>query len=251
MKSLILLLTLFLGLSFNTKDLPIWNPKQGKLVDKNKEGEVKFLERKKQCKALWEKEYKTLSDTDKQIYNQCSESEIEGDYWSILGYGDCSWYCGAEGDTVSASSYLKSNYKNINYSPRNAYDLNYQTAWVEGVEGDGIGESLKYEFPSYHPRITSIIVVNGYVKSEKAWRENSRVKQLKLYINGKPTALLNLKDSRNEQIFEVEPIGHSDRANLKDKSNWTLTFEITEVYKGEKYEDTVITEIYFDGIDVH
>ena len=24
-----------------------------------------------------------------------------------------------------------------------------------------------------------------------------------------------------------------------------------DVYKGEKYEETAITEIYFDGIDVH
>jgi len=30
-----------------------------------------------------------------------------------------------------------------------------------------------------------------------------------------------------------------------------LKFEILEVYKGSKYNDTAITEIYFDGIDVH
>lgn len=32
---------------------------------------------------------------------------------------------------------------------------------------------------------------------------------------------------------------------------WRLRFEIMEVYKGEKYDNTVITELYFDGIDVH
>jgi len=32
---------------------------------------------------------------------------------------------------------------------------------------------------------------------------------------------------------------------------WTMKFEIIEVYKGTKYDDTAITEIYFDGIDVH
>lgn len=30
-----------------------------------------------------------------------------------------------------------------------------------------------------------------------------------------------------------------------------MKFEIMEVYKGDKNEDTAITEIYFDGIDVH
>jgi hypothetical protein len=33
--------------------------------------------------------------------------------------------------------------------------------------------------------------------------------------------------------------------------NWTLRFEILDVYPGEKYTDTVISELYFDGIDVH
>jgi len=30
-----------------------------------------------------------------------------------------------------------------------------------------------------------------------------------------------------------------------------IKFEILEVYEGDKYKDTAITEIYFDGIDVH
>jgi hypothetical protein len=32
---------------------------------------------------------------------------------------------------------------------------------------------------------------------------------------------------------------------------WSIKFEILEVYPGEKYQDAAITEIYFDGIDVH
>lgn len=38
---------------------------------------------------------------------------------------------------------------------------------------------------------------------------------------------------------------------LYAKPGWTLQFEIVAVYPGAKYEDTAITEIYFDGIDVH
>jgi hypothetical protein len=33
--------------------------------------------------------------------------------------------------------------------------------------------------------------------------------------------------------------------------DWTLKFEILDVYPGDKYSDTVITELFFDGIDVH
>jgi hypothetical protein len=92
------------------------------------------------------------------------------------------------------------------------------------------------------------------VKSEKAWKENSRVKKLKMYIDNKPLAILNLYDTRKEQHFKFEPLGYSDREDwdkLKSKSWWTIKFEILEVYGGDKYDDTAITEIYFDGIDVH
>ncbi|MFN7491995.1 MAG: NADase-type glycan-binding domain-containing protein, partial [Cyclobacteriaceae bacterium] len=131
--------------------------------------------------------------------------------------------------------------------------LSYKTAWVEGVPGYGIGESLTYHFPPHTPRITKIIVVNGYAKSPKAWSENSRVKKLKLYINNKPIAILNLQDTRAEQIFTFDPIGNANREDkaLRSMPQWTMKFEIMGVYKGEKYDDTAITEIYFDGIDVH
>jgi hypothetical protein len=33
--------------------------------------------------------------------------------------------------------------------------------------------------------------------------------------------------------------------------DWTLKFEIPEVYKGTEYDDTVIGGLCFDGIDDH
>ena len=30
-----------------------------------------------------------------------------------------------------------------------------------------------------------------------------------------------------------------------------MKFEIVDVFKGDKYDDTAVTDIYFDGIDVH
>jgi hypothetical protein len=51
----------------------------------------------------------------------------------------------------------------------------------------------------------------------------------------------------------LSPIGESDRSsfeNLKTYPQWRLKLEILKVYPSKKY-DTVIPEIYFDGIDVH
>jgi hypothetical protein len=205
------------------------------------------------CPDLWEKVGGSEIDTTKLtaneriIFRTCME-ETE-DYWEILG-GGCSWYCGGGLDSTYASSELVGG----KYTANNIHDLNYKTAWVEGVTGQGIGEKITYDFPPENPRITKIIIVNGYVKSPKAWTENSRVKKLKMYVDGKPFALLELADSKQEQSFSFEPLGLSDREDydkLLTLPRWTITFEIMEVYPGSKYEDTAITEIYFDGIDVH
>lgn len=238
----------------SSEKLPELNPTLGILADKSSEGEAIFNKRMKVCEALWAKMAKgngsKLTKSEKEQLDKCPEDE---NYWDILG-PDCSWYCGGGLETSSASSHLKPQ-GSANYIAKNANDLSYKTAWVEGVPGYGIGEFLTYDFPPESPRITKIIVVNGYVKSEKAWNENSRVKQLKVYLDGKPLALLNLQDTRREQIFSLAPpLGNGNRSNYKAlqlKPRWKLKFEITDVYKGQKFDDTAITEIYFDGIDVH
>src|SRR5690606_26651769 len=134
-------------------------------------------------------------------------------------------------DTIYASSTSKT-YKGINYSAKNIHDLNYESAWIEGVPGYGIGENIVYHVPPQHPRITEIIVVNGYVKSLTSWKDNSRVKKLKMYVDNNPFAILNLADSRQEQHFKFDPLGYGDRENweqLQAKSWWTIKFEIVEV----------------------
>lgn len=232
------------------------NPELGPLINKTPAGEIAWRKQQQSCEAFFKKTadlggYERLSATDKKKYDQCSENEMKG-YWDAVG-DECSWYCGGGPDSVWASSTLRAQ-AGISYKAENAHDLSYKNAWVEGVAGYGIGEYLLYRFGATSPRINKIVVANGYVKSEKAWRDNSRVKKLKLYFNNKPLAILNLQDNRNEQIFHFDPIGYSDRENwdaLASKPAWTLKFEILEVYKGDRFDDCAISEIWFDGIDVH
>ena len=166
--------------------------------------------------------------------------EVVENAWDIID-GGCSWYCGGGNYKIKVSSSLNDSYK-----AEFANDLSYKTAWVEGKKDEGIGEHLEYYFKNDSPRITEIIISNGYMKSEETWKNNNRVKKLKLYVNGVPLGVLNLKDSRTDQYFSVGTLGHN-----KNGTDLILKFEILEVYKGSKYNDTAITEIYFDGIDVH
>jgi hypothetical protein len=171
--------------------------------------------------------------------------EVVESAWDIIE-GGCSWYCGGGNFSIRASSFLSSTSKETKYASKNANDLSYKTAWVEGKADAGIGEYLEYSFKNASPRITKVIISNGYVKSESAWRNNNRIKRLNMYVNGKKHGVLNLQDSRTDQIFAVGTLGHN-----RDKTDLVLRFEIAEIYKGNMNNDTAITEIYFDGIDVH
>ena len=193
-------------------------------------------------KAEYDKLYARYDETlDKEV-----ERILENDafYQEIYSPGANSWWW--YGKPVRASSGLLPSGK-TSYQAENAFDTNHDTAWVEGIEGQGIGEYLEYEFAGDCPRITTVKIMNGYVKNDRAWQENSRVKKLKMYYQGKPYAILDLEDSRSLQSFDVGKLGpHDEKA-----PNWTLRFEILEVYEGDKYDDTVISELFFDGIDVH
>jgi len=163
--------------------------------------------------------------------------------------GKCSWYCGGEVQRVTASSHLKAQGR-FNYLPKNAHDFSHESVWAEGAQGQGIGEWLEYEFAGACPRITDVKILPGHVKTKAAWEANSRPKYLKVYYLGKPICLLDLQDVRGMQSFDLEqfgPFGYND----PDKPTWRLRFEIVEVYPGTKYQDTVISELEFDGIDVH
>ena len=197
------------------------------------------------------KNWDNLTKEENELFEKYPETYSS--MWDVEG-GGCSWYCGAGGYPVTTSSELSSNEK-IDYKAKNLIDFSYQTAWVEGKKGYGIGEFINFSFAAAHPRITTIIFANGYVKSKKAWKDNSRVHKLKMYINDKPFAVIELKDIYTKQMVElINPLGNSERDDfdkLKEKDNWNIKFEILSVYEGDKYDDTAISEIYFDGLDVH
>lgn len=256
MKNTLICIILLITLFSNAQEIKVLTPTRIEVLDLNTTDEKKFNRNRKACEAIWERMSKGLKIEDLTREEKAELDKVDetmASYWDIEGQG-CSWYCGGGPFKETASSHLATQ-GSIQYGAENAMDLNYKNAWVEGVPGYGVGEYLEYSFYQGSPRITEIIVVNGYVKSETAWRNNSRVKKLKVYIKDKPYAILNLTDQRAAQHFKVAPIGKLDKSidyiTSKSLPPWTMKFEIMEVYPGDTYEDTVLSEIYFDGIDVH
>ena len=193
-------------------------------------------------KMIKDKGFENMTNDDWNYVQKLGYDEMQDGYFG-LGTEGCSWYCGDGGPIKITASSRLANQGTNNYNEKNLHDFYANTPWVEGVKGYGIGEWVEYTFKANNPRITTIVVLNGYNKSESAWKNNSRVKKLKLYIKGKPTAILNLEDTRCTQMFEIAPV--------TDTKEWTMRFEIVDVYKGDKWDDTAISEINFDGLDVH
>ena len=188
--------------------------------------------------------------SEKAFQEYKANPDYEEEYFYCAVDPGCSFYCGCNIGEQKASSTLKRQGKQ-DYKASNIHDLDYSTTWVEGTEGYGIGEWVEYTLPASNPRITDINIANGYVRTKKLWTENSRVKVLDVEVNGKPFARIHLADVYALQSVKVPHIGYSDRDNFEGKEPIRIRFIIREVYPGTKYQDTAISEILFDGIDVH
>lgn len=167
---------------------------------------------------------------------------IEQGYGPITQGVGCSWYCGGGPYKTTASSVLD---KKESYSEQNIHDFNLLTAWVPESK-NGLNETINFHFKPKSPRVNEIVIYNGYIKSEKLWRENSRAKEIILLINNKAIGVLHLKDTSAAQKFKI-PLSHT----RKESSDIIITLKIKDFYPGDKYNDLVISEINFDGIDVH
>lgn len=178
------------------------------------------------------------------------------------------------------------------YGGFNLFDRNPATTWVEGVDGDGIGETLTIGIGEQLKE--NIFIVNGYQKSRDLFTQNNRVKTLRLtlyvgfMIPGDVTEIyayvyavpfgepkeIQLKDSFGVQTFPL-PFDITGTEALKEKLRgvfledfktrieeiqkisgvvelnpevqYILKCEILEVYKGSKYDDTCISDIWFSS----
>lgn len=158
----------------------------------------------------------------------------------------CSWYCLNSPHKIVGSSELDSS-KVANYNAENAHDFDISTAWVEGQNGNGEGEVLEFHFNliNEHSVPSSLTIYNGYCKSHSAWKANSRVKSFDVFANDVYLGVFHLKDIYLGQVFELGEVKSDENGKL------ILSFAIKEVYPGDKYQDTCISEINFDGKHSH
>lgn len=131
---------------------------------------------------------------------------------------------------VSASSYLSE--KNIKHVPDLIMDGDTTTAWVEGVDGNGEGESITFTFGDLYA-VSDIKIWNGYQKSEDLYYKNARPAELELEFSDGSTERISLQDTSS---------GFQEFALERHVTSY-VKVKIISTYAGSKYEDTVISEI--------
>lgn len=135
-------------------------------------------------------------------------------------------------NVVTATSAL-SEY-NMTHSVDRIWDNDISTAWVEGVSGNGEGESLVFVFNDTY-RISGININAGYQKNSDLYGKNSRPSKLELTFSNGEVQTVDLADQQSTQSINL--------ASPVDANS--VTVKIVSVYAGWKYTDTAITELSF------
>ncbi|WP_125250362.1 NADase-type glycan-binding domain-containing protein [Leptospira wolffii] len=144
------------------------------------------------------------------------------------------------------------------YSAYAANDNNTKTAWSEGVPGDGIGEIVIVQVDVDKP----VKIWPGFGKSKELYYSNNRPREIEVYIPQASGAAANrcckvfhdicligkgkvlLKDINGYQDLPLPNYEYLSSSEGEVKtSNTFLAIEILSVYKGSKFQYTLITEV--------
>lgn len=149
-----------------------------------------------------------------------------------LGNGSVPQFDMGNVESISATSAL-SEY-GMTHSANRVADGDASTAWVEGADGQGIGESITFQFSGYH-LVWGMRINAGYQKSSDLYQKNSRPKKLKVSYSDGISESYDLQDINDIQEIKFRSTTLTD----------SITVTIESVYEGTKYEDVSISEISF------
>lgn len=135
--------------------------------------------------------------------------------------------------SITSTSQLQP--KSKRFTPIFAMDGKLKTSWVEGAEGEGIGESLQIKYKS-PISFRSLSIYNGF-GDPKLWAANNRIKKLKISTEEGNEEIVTLKDNLSLQKIEF-------KSELRAKE---ISLTIQEVYKGTSSENTAIAEVVFNS----
>jgi len=134
---------------------------------------------------------------------------------------------------TASSSSVRLAVQTNTYYPSNTIDGKRATAWIEGVDGVGIGEWIQYDFDR-EITVHRILIQPGYFKSPAIWSQNNRLATVTAKFSDGSSRQLNFDDIMQSQKVDVGSI----------KTRW-VRLVIESVYYGSD-PDTAISEVAFE-----
>jgi hypothetical protein len=119
------------------------------------------------------------------------------------------------------------------YYPANAIDGKRSTAWIEGVDGPGLGEWIRFDFDR-EINLHRILIQPGYFKSPAIWAQNNRLATITAQFSDGTSRDLNFDNRMDSQKVDIGSV----------KTRW-VKFVIKSVYYGTD-PDTAISEVAFE-----
>src|SRR6266581_1769275 len=138
---------------------------------------------------------------------------------------------------ATASSTLAAQGKH-NYDVVNIMDdptREVQSPWAEGVEGDGIGESITLNVKRPLP-LYGILIQPGYYHydDKEPWLKNNRVAALEIMLNDEHTFTESIPDEHFERPYLIRIRDYAKPVNK-------IKLVIKRVYRGTQFRDTCIS----------
>lgn len=134
--------------------------------------------------------------------------------------------------TASASSIRLAVQANTYYAS-NAIDGKRSTAWIEGVDGAGIGEWIRFDFDR-DITLHRILWQPGYFKSSAIWNQNNRLAIVTAEFSDGSSRQLTFVDRMESQKVDVGAV----------RTRW-VRFVIKSVHYGSD-PDTALSEVAFE-----
>jgi hypothetical protein len=110
-----------------------------------------------------------------------------------------------------------------------------QSPWADGVEGDGIGESITLNVKRPLP-VYGILIQPGYYEydDKEPWLKNNRVAALEITLNDEHTFTENIPDEHFERPYLIRVRDYTKPVNK-------IKLVIKGVYRGTQFRDTCIS----------
>ncbi len=119
------------------------------------------------------------------------------------------------------------------YDPSNAIDGNKGTAWIEGADGPGSGEWIRFDFDR-EINLHRVLILPGYFKSPAIWAMNNRISGATLDFSDGTSRLFSFPDRMERHTLDVG----------SKRTRW-VRIKLEDFYLG-KDPDTPISEVAFE-----